>query len=62
MVFFYSPESMASHGGDYEEYCLMKCNAMQSGRNVPVLPRTVLLPSAWYCSTLKMEAACCSET
>jgi hypothetical protein len=37
-------------------------NAMYSGRNLPTLQRNLLSSTSEYASTLKMVAACCSET
>jgi hypothetical protein len=36
----------ASHSSDYEEYCFLGCNAVQSGRSSPAIRRNALLLSS----------------
>jgi hypothetical protein len=34
-----------SHAGEYEDYCLLGCDTVQSGRSLPMFRRNLLLPS-----------------
>jgi hypothetical protein len=35
-----------SHGGEYEDGCLLGCSAMKTGMSLPTFQRSVLLPSS----------------
>jgi hypothetical protein len=51
-----------SCGRDYEDYRLLGCVAMQSGRCLLACQRNVLPSSSRYSSTMEMKAANSSET
>jgi hypothetical protein len=50
-----------SHGGEYEDGCLLGCSAVQSGRSLPTIQRFLLPPSSGPLIALMMEAARTSE-
>jgi hypothetical protein len=53
-----------SHGGEYEDGCLLGCSAVWTGIKLPVFQRFLLPPSSgrWYLIALMMEAVRTSET
>jgi hypothetical protein len=42
-----SCEISGSHGGEYEDCCLLCCSVVQSGKNLPTFQRCLLPQSSW---------------